>query len=96
MSKMTYTIPHRVNKPLILAFFTLDQFIPIFIAVVLGYTFKAGMEAMIFGTIYFQVSGYFAKYHPRGFVEHSLWRMGLLRLKLGNKFPDSLKRDFYR
>lgn len=96
MSIENYRIPYRVNKPLIVLFFTMDQFIPIFIAMMLGYTFKAGIESMIFAIIYFQFSSYFSSNFPRGHVEHTLWYWGLLKLKLGTTFPDPMKREFIR
>jgi conjugal transfer pilus assembly protein TraL len=92
----TYKIPHRVNKPLLVLFLTLDQFVPIAIAIALGYTFKAAIESMIFAIMYFKITNYFAINHPRGFVEHVLWYWGVMPLKLGFTVPDPLKREFIK
>ncbi|MEH6454700.1 MAG: type IV conjugative transfer system protein TraL [Cocleimonas sp.] len=92
----TYRIPHRVNKPLLVLFFTLDQFIPIATAFGLGYTFKAVPEAIIFAVMYFKITSYFAENHPRGYVEHALWYCGVMPLKLGFTVPDPLKREFMK
>ena len=93
---MTYRIPKKVNESLLILFFTLEQFIPIAIAVMLGYTFKAAMESMIFAIMYFKITSYFAENHPRGFVEHTLWYYGIMPLKLGFKTPDPMKKEFIR
>lgn len=92
----SYKIPYRVNKPLIVLFFTLDQFIPIAVAIALGYTFKAVFESMMFAIMYFKITSYFNENHPRGFVEHFLWYWGLMPLKLGVTTPDPLKREFIK
>lgn len=92
----SYRIPYRVNKPLLVLFFTLDQFIPIAIALALGYTFKAVFEASIFAILYFKITSYFGENHPRGYVEHVLWYWGVMPLKLGFTVPDPLKREFIK
>ncbi|BDQ68375.1 type IV conjugative transfer system protein TraL [Shewanella xiamenensis] len=92
----TYRIPFRVNKPLLVLFFTLDQFIPIAIALALGYTFRAVFEASIFAIMYFKITSYFSENHPRGYVEHVLWYWGVMPLKLGFTVPDPLKREFIK
>ncbi|GIU41062.1 hypothetical protein TUM3794_20610 [Shewanella colwelliana] len=91
-----YRVPRRINDPLIVFFVTLDQFIPIFIALILGYTFKAAVEATLFAFMYFKVTNYFITNHPRGYVEHALWYSGLMPLKLGSKAADPLKREFIK
>ncbi|QIR16442.1 type IV conjugative transfer system protein TraL [Shewanella aestuarii] len=93
---MTYRIPKKVNDSLLILFFTLEQFIPIAIAVMLGYTFKAAMESMIFAIMYFKITSYFSQNHPRGYVEHMLWYYGIMKLKLGAKTPDPMKKEFIR
>ncbi|AYV11426.1 type IV conjugative transfer system protein TraL [Shewanella algae] len=92
----TYRVPRRINDPLIVFFVTLDQFIPIFIALILGYTFKAAVEATLFAFMYFKITNYFTTNHPRGYVEHALWYWGLMPLKLGSKAADPLKREFIK
>lgn len=89
-----YNVPHRVNNSLIILFFTVKQFIPIAIAVMLGYTFKAVIESTIFAILFYKISSYFDRNHPKGYVSHSLWYRGVLNLKLGNKTPDPMKREF--
>ncbi|WP_076415071.1 type IV conjugative transfer system protein TraL [Shewanella sp. UCD-KL12] len=92
----TYKIPKKVNESLIVLFFTLEQFIPIAVAIALGYTFKAVFESIIFAILYFKITSYFAQNHPRGYVEHSLWYLGIMPMKLGYKTPDPLKREFIK
>jgi len=93
---MSYRIPKKVNESLIIVFFTLEQFVPIAIAIMLGYTFKAAIESTMFAFMYFIITSYFADNHPRGFVEHTLWYYGFLPLKLGHNTPDPMKREFIR
>ncbi len=93
---MTYRIPKKVNDSLLILFFTLEQFVPIAIAIMLGYTFKAAIESMIFALMYFKITSYFAANHPKGYVEHTLWYYGVMPLKLGKMTPDPMKREFIR
>lgn len=91
---MEYKFPSRVNKSLIIAFFTIEQFIPMFICMALGYTFSVPIESILLAVIYFKLSSYFINNYPRGYVEHMLWYGGFIKLNLGKSTPDPMKKEF--
>jgi type IV conjugative transfer system protein TraL len=92
-----YKIPHRINDPLLILFiFTVEQVVPVVIALFLGMMSHQTVPALATSIIYIYGTGRLKKKYTRGYLKHRAWWMGFLPFKISKSFPDPFKREYYR
>ena len=91
-----YRIPHRVNAPLSIAFWNVDQIVPVFTAIGVGSVFRMMDVALVFAVVYFIVIGRIKERYARGFVTHKLWWLGFMPIGNSPSVPDPMHREFFQ
>lgn len=89
-------LPMRVNDPMMVVFWDVDQVRPIIICFALGAAFGAINLMMAVGLVYFLIAKKIKAKYPRGILMHIAWWHGILPLKKTRSMPDPMIREIYR
>ncbi len=85
----SYKFPQYLSKPLQVLWFETDELIIFIFSLTLALTFGKLMWIVFFVFQYFYTKTKRTK--PRGFLRHSLYVFGLLKMK---NYPDYFEREF--
>lgn len=93
-----YRLPKRVNDPILLWFYPLQQVLPLFFSIgaiaIMGHT----LLFLSFGFAWFFLFDYIEARFPRGFLLHQVYWAGLTKgfVKETKTVPDAMKREFFQ
>lgn len=89
-------LPMRVNEPLMVIFWDVDEVRPIIMAMGLGVPFDAINITLVLGVIYFVIARKIKAKYAKGIIPHMAWWSGILPLQSSCSMPDPLVRELFR
>ena len=89
-------LPMRVNDPLMVVFWSVDEVRPIILAVGFGVPFDAINITFLLGIIYFVIARKVKAKYAKGIIPHMAWWSGLLPMQSSCSMPDPLIRELFR
>ena len=91
-----YYLPIRVNEPMMVIFWDIEQVRPLVLTGALGIPFDAFNYSMMVGIIIFFVAKKVRARFAKGIISHMAWWVGLLPMKKTCSMPDPLVRELFR
>ena len=89
-------LPIRVNEPMMVIFWDVDEVRPIILSFALGVPFDAINYAIPLGLLYFYVAKRIKAKYAKGILSHMSWWHGLLPMKSTRSMPYPLIRELFR
>ncbi|NMR84096.1 type IV conjugative transfer system protein TraL [Vibrio parahaemolyticus] len=89
-------LPMRVNEPMMVIFWDVDEVRPIILSFALGVPFDAINYVLPVGLLYFYVARRIKAKYAKGILNHIAWWHGILPMKTTRPMPDPLIRALFR
>lgn len=92
-----YTIPKRINEPIMFAWFEVGNMLIVLVALALGMVTGLAVELILFSWVYLKFSSEIAKRFPKSHLKHMLMYYGIFPTTEKHKStPDPLKREWFK